>query len=320
MELADGLHRIEMPLGERINAAYLFVGRDGMLVFDAGVDGDPSHHILPYLEALEIDPSAVRWIVISHCDIDHFGGLADAAQCFPQARTVAHRADAALIADWARFEAERVRWFRRFGLDESADGLEWVRSSGRAAPIDDALDDSSEIDLGDRTVQIRHLPGHSRGHLAVADPANGALAISDAILGSAVRLADRNPAFPPTYRYVDDYRATIDQVREQAPRLLLPAHIPPLSGSATTEFLDESDEFVTRLDAAIRAVFAERDGVVELDELCTLAAEHVGTWPSEATVPAMAFPVVGHVDRLVAEGVVREETVTAGHVGWAAVS
>lgn len=320
MELADGLHRIEMPLGERINAAYLFVGRDGALVFDAGVDGDPSRHILPYVETLGIDPSAMRWIVISHCDIDHFGGLADAAQRFPQARTVAHRADAALIADWARFETDRVRWFRRFGLDESAAGLEWVRSSGRAAPIDDALDGSSEIDLGDRTVQIRHLPGHSRGHLGVEDPTTGALAISDAILGSAVRLADGNPAFPPTYRYVDDYRATIDLVRKQAPRLLLPAHLPPLFGSAATAFLDESDEFVTRLDAAIRAVFAVRDGVVELGELCTLAAEHVGAWPSGATIPAMAFPVVGHVERLVAEGAVREETVPGGHVGWAAVS
>lgn len=99
------------------------------------------------------------------------------------------------------------------------------------------------LDLGDREVTILHVPGHSPGHIAVHDPLNRALIIGDASLGATVPTADNRPAFPPTYRDVDDYVASAELIRLLHPDLILTAHYPVYEGDATTAFLDETVKY-----------------------------------------------------------------------------
>jgi len=282
---------------------YLFVGRDHALLFDVGVDGTAQEALMPYLARTGIQPPAVRWAVVSHADVDHFGGMASLRELSPDAICVAHRLDAELISDYATYEARRARGFRQpWGLDESPDVLAWTRSVVREGPIDLALTGGEMVDLGDGwELDILHVPGHSHGHLAVYDPRSRALVVADAVLGDMVPHADGRPAFPPTYRYVDSYLATISRCEALRPDLLLTAHYPTMDAEAAMDFLARSRGFVEKTDTV---VLDELDAAgapgLRLQELLARANPRLGSWPSEGTEGALAFPIVGHLERQLA--------------------
>jgi glyoxylase-like metal-dependent hydrolase (beta-lactamase superfamily II) len=288
-----------------VSSLYLFAGRERSLLFDVGVDGTAQKHLVPYLSRTGLDPKRIRWAVISHADVDHFGGLASLRELNPDTICVAHRLDAPLIADYATYEARRARGFREpWGLDESPEVLAWTRSVTRESPVDMALTGGETVDLGDGwELEIVHVPGHTHGHLAVYDPRSRALAVADAVLGDMVTHADGRPAFPPTYRYVDSYLATIDRCESLRPELLLTAHYPTMRADGATEFLARSRGFVEKVDAV---VLDELDAAgargLSLHELLARANPRLGSWPSEGTEVALAFPVVGHLERLLGLG------------------
>lgn len=302
-EIAPGVHRINTVLGERISSLYLFVGRDRALLFDAGVDGEIPRSVLPYAEQIGLDLARIEKVVISHCDVDHFGGAADVAEYLAGATLVAHEQDADAIEDFTVFERERGRSFRKvYGLDEDADLMAWMRSVVGEAPVGERLTGDTCVDLGDRELRILHTPGHSKGHLSIFDAANSLVAISDAVLGDAVPLANGDAAFPPTYRFVEEYLATIGRLLELQPATLATAHYGVYSGAGVPEFLELSRDFAVRLRSAVHEAVAASPGIT----LAALLAElnpRVGAWPAAGTVKALAFPVVGHIEQLVAEGV-----------------
>src|SRR5260370_29751320 len=49
MEVAPGIHRIEAPLGDRINCLYVLAGEDDSMLVDTGLDNTPHDSLLPYL-------------------------------------------------------------------------------------------------------------------------------------------------------------------------------------------------------------------------------------------------------------------------------
>lgn len=306
VQLAPGVHSIVLPLGARVSALYLFVGSERSVLLDTGCAGDLDTFVVPALAALGVALDSVETVVVSHCDVDHSGGIADAHRYLPNASVVAHRLDADAMESLEAFELERSRSFRTvFGLDEGAEAVAWMRAAAGFGPIDRRLDGDTEIDLGDRVLRVLHVPGHSAGHLAVHDPSTGVLAISDAILGDAVPLADGSPAFPPTYRFERSYLATIERVRELAPKLLATAHYGVFEGAAVGEFLDTSRNFAVDLRRAVRDAIVATPGGLKLADLVTQLNTTVGTWPREGTTSALAFPVVGHVEALVEDGELR---------------
>jgi glyoxylase-like metal-dependent hydrolase (beta-lactamase superfamily II) len=113
-----------------------------------------SHHV----ESLGFRPDDVRHIVITHFDLDHIGGLSD----FPHAQIhlTSTEAMAAIHGPSAR-EKLRYRspqWAHRPLLVEHGPGGESWRGFAAARPLDD-------IDPG---VVLIPMPGHTRGHTAVA--------------------------------------------------------------------------------------------------------------------------------------------------------
>jgi glyoxylase-like metal-dependent hydrolase (beta-lactamase superfamily II) len=283
----------------------VFAGPDRSLLFDVGVDGTAQKALAPYLSRTGLDPQRIRWAVISHADVDHFGGIASLRELNPNAICVAHRLDADLIGDYAIYEARRARGFRQpWGLDESPAGLAWTRSVTREGRVDMAATGGERIAMGGGwDLEILHVPGHTYGHLAIFDPRSRALVVADAVLGDMVPHADGRPAFPPTYRYVDSYLATISRCEALRPEVLLTAHYPTMPSEAASEFLARSRMFVEKVD---EVVLDELDGAgasgLSLHELLLRANPRLGSWPSEGTEVALAFPVVGHLERQLALG------------------
>lgn len=324
MEIAPGLHRIDTPLGTRVSSLYLIVGQTGALLFDSGVAGTIPDRLLPYLAAHQMDPSGIRWVVISHCDVDHFGGIADVRAHLPGAVIVAHDADADAMADYSVYEHDRARGFRvPYGLDEDPAVLSWARSVTGEGPVDVRLKGEITIDLGHRRVEVLHVPGHTRGHLALLDTGTRAALVSDAVLGVAVPNVDGTPAFPPTYRHLRDYRATITRLHRIAPAWLLTAHYPTFKGPDVARFLDQSAEFTARLENEVLAALRHDSATLAqlLDQLNHAGrVNRVGGWTPEGTAGALAFPVAAHVEDLIDRGLVAVAARTGAGVLLAATT
>lgn len=297
------VHRVDAPLGDRIVSLYLIVGDDQTLLFDTGVDGTIPASLVPAMRELGIDVLAVSTVIVSHHDVDHYGGIADSRDHFPDAVVLAHPSDRPAMESWDRYLVDRGRSFvDRFSFDENNFVLQWSRSAVRDGKIDRDVHHGETFHLGGISATILHVPGHTGGHLAVDVPDADAVLVSDAVLGEAVYRADGVAAFPPTYRFVDDYLHTIGQLRSLGRRHLLTAHYPTMSDHAALDFLRVSEQFVSHLEALIMEAFRSHPCGLSLAEICAIVNPRAGAWPSEGTETAMAFPVVGHLERLLSSG------------------
>jgi len=304
MEVVEGVVRIETPLVGRRNDVYAFVGSQRTVLFDTGVDGVAEDFIVPALAEVGVGPGDVSHVVVSHCDVDHFGGLAEARKHFPAAVFLAHGDDAGMMQDFGLYLQGRGRSFvHSYGLDEPEADLAWVREVTHEAPIDALVCGGERLDLGDRELRLLHVPGHSRGHLAISDPDRSLVAVSDAVLGSAVPDSDGRPLFPPTYRHVDAYLDSIEHLRGLAASQLVTAHYGSFEGQAVSAFLDESEAFCRSLARSVAQAMPGTDRVgLTLAEFVDLLLPTVGDWPKDGRRNALAFPVCGHLEELVRVG------------------
>lgn len=319
-EVAPGIHRITTPLGERFASLYLVEGPASLVLYDTGVDGTIPTYVIPALTTIGRDAGEVSAVVVSHCDVDHFGGLADAREQFPNARLLSGSADRALIEDFPTYLAQRARGFaEEYGWDEDPEVLSWVESVTRTTALDGVVSDGEDFDLGGGVVVVvKAVPGHSHGHVALDIPSADAITIGDAVLGESVNTSAGAPAFPPTYRYVDEYLATIDTVMGLGRGTLLTAHYPTFSGPAATDFLQASRDFVVRLDSLVVAALDDALDGLTLEEMLELLNPITGTWPESGTAGALAFPVVGHLERLRAADRVHQRGLRNGIPVWSA--
>jgi glyoxylase-like metal-dependent hydrolase (beta-lactamase superfamily II) len=162
---------------------------------------------------------------------------------------------------------------------------------------------------------VLHTPGHSRGHLTVYDPRSRTAVITDATLWNAVLTKTGEPAFPPTYRYVDTYLATLHRFQGMMIDTLLTSHYPIYRGAEVAEFLGESRAFADRFDEAVREELQSTSGPRTTKELIAALSPRLGRWPDSAS-PALAYPLIGHLERLQQYGLVR--TVRRdGLIAWA---
>lgn len=307
MEVAPGVHRIEAPLGDRFVCVYVLVGGEAVLVVDTGIDSTPYEYVAPYLARIGVEPGRIRYVLNSHADYDHVAGNGSMRELAPQAVLMCHALDRALVEDLERIIRDR---YEELGPDhgfyESDEGKAAMRATSRTLPVDLTLSGGEEIRLDvDWQVAIWHTPGHSRGHVTVHDPRSESLIICDAALGYAVLRRDGSPAFPPTYRYVESYMATLQRLQAARPQLLLTSHYPVYAEQEAQAFLAESRAFVERVDAALIAELEQAQGPRTLQELVAALGPRLGEWPQGANA-ALSQPLIGHLERLTAYGRLRQ--------------
>lgn len=317
MEVAEGIHRIEAPFGDRVNATYLLVGSRATLLVDTTTKETAAEYIGGYLERIGLDPARLRYVINTHSDWDHVAGNGAIRALAPDAVFCCHELDRPMIEDVERMIDRRYGEFAAdHGQDETDDAKATVRAATETVPIDIGLTGGEVIDLGSGwRVTVLHTPGHSWGSVGVYDPRSRTAIVGDAVLGDAVRTATGDPAFPPTYRYVDTYLATIGHLVQLAPRMLLTSHYPVYAADEGMEFLHASRAFVDRTDQALRAELSASGGPVTLRSLTQTLGPRLGGWP-EAATPAMFFPLSGHVERLVAHGAVETGRDADGHLTY----
>jgi len=305
MEVAQGIHRIVTPMGERINCCYLLKGERATLLVDTGLAGTPEADIAPALAAIGVRWTDVDYVLNTHADMDHTGGNGAIRRLAPDARLIAHALDRAMIEDLERMIDRRYGEYRAdHGHDDGDAVRDWIRANAQDAPLDIVVRGGETLRLADDwAVEIVHTPGHSWGSISVWDPRSRAAIVGDAVLGDAVPLKDGSPAFPPTYRYIDTYEATIGILEARDPALLLSAHYATAAGPEVASFLGLTRAFAAKVESALRDAIRDAATPPTLLELCATLSPVLGRWP-DASANFLTFPLLGHCERLVANGLV----------------
>jgi glyoxylase-like metal-dependent hydrolase (beta-lactamase superfamily II) len=299
-EVQPRIYRISSILGPRRFAQWLVAGDERLLLVDSGIAGTIEEQVLPALAEIGRSPGEITDVVVTHADVDHYGGNAALRRSAPQARICSHELDRPLIESWATISRERYGWYRGHGLDYDEATWRWLESAaGPDTPIDGTVSEGEAIDLGGISVEILHLPGHSPGHLGVLHRDSGTAIVIDAVLERGLYTTDDEIISPPPYSSVPAYRRTVERLRALRPERLGTSHYAPVEGRAAVDaFLDASSGFVDDLDACLRAQLGPEPKPLE----AYWRAADAGMGPFREMAVELARSVGAHLDLAVDEG------------------
>jgi len=309
------IYKIPSILGPRRFAQWLVVGDERLLLVDSGIDGTIAEHVAPALRELDRSPSDITDVVVSHADVDHYGGNGELRRLGSQARIRSSAEDRPLIESWAVIARERYGWYREHGLDYDDATWQWLeQAAGTDTPLDGTVADGETLELGGITVEVIALPGHSPGHLGVVHHESRTAIVMDAVLERGLYTTSDELISPPPYGSVASYRGTIARLRSLRPARLGTSHYAPVEGDAAVgDFLDASAAFVDDLDAAVTA---ELDAEPRpLEYFWRTADAAVGPF-SEMAVE-LARSVGAHLDEAVEQGRAVTSTGADGRRVWA---
>jgi len=153
VEAAAGLTLVDTGIGTGDVADPRRLGAPFVAAVGAALDLEET--AVMQVRALGYDPADVRDVVVTHLDLDHAGGLGD----FPRARVHVH-ADELLAARSRRHPKERGRYIAA----QWAHGPDWVEHGPGG---DDWFGFGAVRAVGEDMLMVP-LPGHTRGHSAVA--------------------------------------------------------------------------------------------------------------------------------------------------------
>ena len=274
-DVAPGITRIESILGPRPFAQYLLRDERALLV-DTGVKETPAEVILPALAGVEPD-----YVVITHADVDHFGGSAAIRDAAPHAVFLAHEADAPWIEDPALIMRERYGWYDRFGVGYDADTFSWLENAmGPPVPVDIRLRGGEKLRLGPAlSVEVIALPGHSPGHIGLWEPSSRSAIVIDAVMANGLLDTGGTVVAPPPVVDARGYEQSVALLARLEPERLLTAHYDVIEGAAVARFLEDSLAFIERARAVVVAAIDSGRPVV-LRELLARADEILGPFTS----------------------------------------
>jgi hydroxyacylglutathione hydrolase len=176
MEIIPGIHRVD---GVRGANAYLVIGEDEMLAIDTGMPGN-AKRIAAYVEGLGKNLSAIKFIILTHADIDHVGSAAELKR-MTGARLAIHADDVPVLRGKQSFKT--IRGPLGFIVKLAMSFMRY-----HPAEPDIILSADSEIE----GFRIIHVPGHTNGSICVYKPGKIIFA------GDALRSDSRGNPKPPS--------------------------------------------------------------------------------------------------------------------------
>lgn len=313
-EIFPGVYQIPIDYNGRPLKLYFFKGATASLLMDTGDANIPPKDILPALRSINFNPADLTYIMITHPDVDHQGGLLAMKQAAPNARILCGTADREQIESPAALIALRSRaYYDHHGLGpDDAAAAKLLPRLGGEVRVDITLHQGELIRIDPAwSLRVLHLPGHSRGHLGVYLSDHQTAIIADAVHGTSNAYLDGRPAFAPTYMYVNDYLSTISHLETMNLQRLYSCHWPDCTTpDEVRAFLEISRQYATNAEAEILRVVQNAGPTgLTLRETILAAKPALGQWPAERDMDAR-YMVGGHLEQLIAKGFLTE-TITA---------
>jgi glyoxylase-like metal-dependent hydrolase (beta-lactamase superfamily II) len=314
MEILPGVHQIPIEYHHRPLKLYLILAGNESLLMDTGDAHTPDTYILPYLQSINFDPRKLTYILLTHPDIDHVGGAYAMRYAAPQVRFICGTADREQIEspeNLGRFRARAHYYYHGLGPNDEqlAQFIKNAGGAGHQLQFATTFAHDGSLTLGDRILQVLHLPGHSLGHLGIYLPGDHAAIIGDAVHGTANRFADGKAAFACTYMYVDAYFGTLNKLMAMSLDKLFSCHWPDCDTRQNVEvFLELSRVYAWVAEGAILHTLNEAGAAgLTLRDLCLRAKPKLGDWPPDHDLETRSM-ALGHLQRLADRGLVSATT------------
>ncbi|GAB2971784.1 MBL fold metallo-hydrolase [Nocardioides montaniterrae] len=271
-QVADGIHRIPLPLpmdGLKAVNVYVVEGDDGLTLVDGGWAIPVAREILERsLKSLDAGFGDIKRFLVTHVHRDHYtmaavlGGEYGAEVALGREEEPALHLlnniddldDNPFIPMLITAGAHDVADMWRQGARDVPDPVQWRYP-------DIWLEGDTRFDIGTRTLDAVHTPGHTPGHYVYADRADGLLFAGDHVLPTIT------PSIGFTVPAVDgtlaDFMASLAKVRALPDLRILPAHGPvaPSSHARVDELLVHHE---TRLDQSFASVRGRGDVTAEM--------------------------------------------------------
>lgn len=144
-------------LGNTLVGVNIIRTSEGLILLDAMMtDEDVLYTILEGMKELELDPSQIKYIVVSHAHGDHHGGVRYLRELYPDIKVVM------TATDWA---FSKNRYTLPIGDPDLAPML-------TQKPGDISYSGRSSLTLGDFTMELHETPGHTPGTQSFFYPAS----------------------------------------------------------------------------------------------------------------------------------------------------
>jgi glyoxylase-like metal-dependent hydrolase (beta-lactamase superfamily II) len=220
--------------------------------------------LLAVLEAKELRPEAVDYVVLTHVHLDHAGGAGEMMRRLPHARLVVHPRGARHMIDPSKLWAGAQAVYGEEAM---------LRNYGSLVPVDPSrvieAPDGFRLELGGRPLLFLDTPGHARHHVCVWDEVSRSMFTGDTFGLSYRELASPRGAFilpttTPVQFEPEALLASIDRLVSYLPAAMLLTHY-----SRVTEIERLAEELRRRIEelAALgRAEHGQRDRARRLRE------------------------------------------------------
>jgi glyoxylase-like metal-dependent hydrolase (beta-lactamase superfamily II) len=128
---------------------------------DAGLTGKGNYKVQAIRKA-GIEPTAIKRIIMTHTHLDHIGCLAEIRQQIPGAELWVHRAEAEPL------EQGDERTVYGMDMFQEMCQMQYGLKPGQFTfQVQRKLEGGERLDIGGMTWEVIHIPGHSRGGIAL---------------------------------------------------------------------------------------------------------------------------------------------------------
>jgi glyoxylase-like metal-dependent hydrolase (beta-lactamase superfamily II) len=273
---------------------YLIRGEENILI-DTGINQSPEKDIFPILKMNGLNLSDIDLILNTHDHPDHTGGNIT-IKAESGAPICIHKDEVPFWNDHERcFDLYSAPVIKAMGGNLQEAKKVFLEMAGPGGVADYSFEDGDMID-GGLGVKLRviHLPGHTPGSVGYFWEEEGILFSGDSVSG--LHDAGAGGKLPVIFDLLA-YQKSLQRLNEMPIRFLLCAHryrairLPPApvrQGREINQFVQDSQEFVERLDEAITKV-----SIHQFEKsFIQLADEVVAQFPKE-----MGFKPMTKVER-----------------------
>ena len=218
------------------------------------------------------EPGGITTVILTHSHPDHIGA-AQAIQKSTGCSIAAHQLERAWIEDTVLQEKERpVPGFSSL--------------VGGPVKVDRVLADGDIIAVGkERSIEVIHTPGHSRGSISLLLHPEMALFSGDAI---------PVPGDLPVYDNPDESAASIERLMNiEGIQYLFSSWDEPKEGEEVYWAMDDGYAWVEQVSGAVRDLTASHPGI-DSHQLTLLVLKEIGL-PPEAENPMVTRTIAGSV-------------------------
>ncbi len=214
MQIVPGIHKVDSI--HEVNC-YLLVNEEGLLVVDTGLPGK-GKNILSYVKKLGWNPADIKYVVLTHADLDHIGAAIELKK-LTAARIAIHPADVPVLTGRQKFKTTNNFLAPLVGR---------VMGLFPFVPVEPELILHDGDSIGGW--QIISTPGHTHGSICLYQPGRVLL------VGDAMRTSWQARPRPISRRICQDIRQTRDSLWKIAGldyEILLPGHGAPILHGAS---------------------------------------------------------------------------------------